>query len=67
MWFSAIACMWCVVVGIIVSLIKPEDHRRVDRRLISPALTSIFACWPKVFRDRLKAYTDEIGVDFVSI
>jgi len=64
MWFSAIACMWCVVVGIVVSLIKPEDHRRVDRRLISPALTSLFFFWPKAVRDRLKAYTDEIGEDF---
>lgn len=64
MWFSAIACMWCVVVGILVSLIKPGDHRKVDRRLISPALGSLFAFWPKIIRKHIDEYISEIGLDF---
>ncbi len=30
MWFSAIACLWCVVVGAILSLYKPQvEHLKV--------------------------------------
>ena len=24
MWFSAVACLWCIVVGVIISLFKPQ-------------------------------------------
>merc|ERR1712059_189368 len=28
MWFSAVACLWCVIVGAIISLIRPADHKQ---------------------------------------
>ena len=47
MWFSAIPCMMCVVVGIIVSLItKPQDPKTLNPDLISPALPKLFSWWP---------------------
>merc|ERR1719308_178697 len=46
MWFSAVAWAWCVAVGLIFSLIKPVNHRRLDKRLISPALPKLFSFWP---------------------
>ena len=34
MYFSAVACLWCVVVGAIISLIRPVDHKTLDPRLV---------------------------------
>ena len=42
MYFSAVACLWCVIVGAIISLIRPVDHKTLDPRLISPALPHMF-------------------------
>jgi len=65
MWFSAIACLWCVVVGILVSLAyKPVNHRRLDKRLISPGLRMIFSFWPNVVRKHIYQYLDQIGSEF---
>ena len=50
-----------------MSLIKPGDHRQVDRRLISPALGSLFAFWPRIIRKHIDEYISDIGLDFVSI
>ena len=33
-WYSTISCLTCLVVGILVSVVKPLDHRQVDPRLI---------------------------------
>eukprot|EP00092_Neocalanus_flemingeri_P020321 GFUD01022011.1.p1 GENE.GFUD01022011.1~~GFUD01022011.1.p1 ORF type:complete len:631 (-),score=155.00 GFUD01022011.1:122-2014(-) len=67
MWFSAVAWAWCVVVGIILSLFKPTDHRKLDKRLISPALPSLFAIWPRVVRDWINDIYDEIGADLEDV
>ena len=64
-WYSAIAWLWCVVVGIIISAFKPQDHRKLDKRLISPALTGMFGMWPRVVRDWIKGVYEEIGSDLV--
>ena len=42
MYFSAVACLWCVIVGAIISLIRPVDHKTLDPRLTSPALPHMF-------------------------
>ena len=42
MYFSAVACLWCVIVGAVISLIRPVDHKTLDPRLISPALPHMF-------------------------
>merc|ERR1719312_441598 len=64
-WFSAIACVWCFVVGVLVSLLwQPRDYRRVDRRLISPALPRLFAWWPGRVRGWMEDYYEDIGIDY---
>jgi len=67
-WFSAIACVWCLVVGCAVSLLtQPQDPRQIDRRLISPALPRLFAWWPeRVFR-WIDQYYENIGKDFKEV
>jgi len=65
MWFSAIACIWCIVVGIIVSLLsKPKDYRQVDRRLISPGLPLLFRFWPSRISSIVDEYYAKIGSEF---
>jgi len=63
MWFSAVAWAWCMVVGLLFSIIKPVNHRRLDKRLISPALPKLFSFWPRVVRDWINRVYDEIGAD----
>jgi hypothetical protein len=60
-WFSAIACMWTFLVGAVLSLINPTDHRSLDKRFISPAFTSLFCCAPKSLRKMIEKYYAEIG------
>merc|ERR1711915_671045 len=63
-WFSAIACVWCLVVGCAVSL---STQPQIDRRLISPALPRLFAWWPeRVFR-WIDQYYKNIGKDFKEV
>ena len=47
MWFSAIPCIWTIVVGTIVSLLfKPQDPKKLNPDLISPGLYQVFSWWP---------------------
>merc|ERR1719300_1313095 len=62
-WYSAVAWLWCVVVGLLISLIKPVNHRRLDKRLITPALPVLFAIWPRSVRDWIQNVYDDIGAD----
>jgi len=61
MYFSAVACVWCVVVGALVSLVRPVDHRTLDPRLISPALPHLFALWPAPVRRWIRRVMEEVG------
>jgi len=63
MWFSAVAWAWCVAVGLILSLVKPVNHRRLDKRLISPALPKLFSFWPGKVKSWINRVYDEIGMD----
>merc|ERR1719322_628963 len=64
MWYSAIACMICIVVGIIVSFLTgPQDPKKLNPDLVSPAFKKLFAWWPKFIRDRIDAI--DIGSEFV--
>jgi len=49
MWFSAIPCMMCITIGIIVSFIsKPQNPKKLNPDLISPMLPKLFSWWPFV-------------------
>ncbi|XP_059084955.1 sodium-coupled monocarboxylate transporter 1-like [Tigriopus californicus] len=64
MWFSAIACMFCVVVGIIVSFLsQPQDPRLLNPDLISPWFKRIFGFWPAFITDRVNAI--DIGTEYI--
>merc|ERR1711872_587105 len=67
-WFSAIACVWCLVVGCAVSLLtQPQDPRQLDRRLISPALPRLFVWWPARVSRLIDQYYENIGKDFKEV
>jgi len=61
MWYSAVACIWCIIVGSLVSLINPTDHRQLHKDLISPALPQLFSFWPSPVRDWINKHYREIG------
>eukprot|EP00095_Tigriopus_kingsejongensis_P004642 maker-scaffold29_size597861-snap-gene-0.10 protein:Tk04642 transcript:maker-scaffold29_size597861-snap-gene-0.10-mRNA-1 annotation:"hypothetical protein DAPPUDRAFT_330864" len=64
MWFSAIACNTCIIVGIVVSLLTtPQDPKTLNPDLISPWFKRIFAIWPRFIRDRI--YDLDIGSQYV--
>jgi len=63
MWYSAVACIWALVVGILISLIKPQDLRSLDPRLITPALKPMVAWWPGRAGTWVVSKIEEIGAD----
>jgi len=65
-WFSAVAWAWCMVVGLLCSAIRPTDHRKLDKRLISPGLPKLFAMWPQPVKDWINRIYDEVGADLDS-
>ena len=42
-------------------VVRPRDHRRLDRSLVSPATLSLFCCLPSNLRSWVKKYFHEIG------
>jgi len=44
-------------------LIKPVNHRRLDKRLISPSLPKLFSFWPWKVKSWINRVYDEIGMD----
>jgi len=67
MWCSAVGWTLGVAGGIIISLIKPVNHRRLDKRLISPALPHLFFFWPKRVRSWINNIYDDIGADLEDV
>ena len=66
MWYAPISTMTCLLVGIIFSLIRPQNHKQLDSRLISPGVTTLF-CWlPKQLRQRIESYYREVGSEDVT-
>jgi len=65
MWFSAVACVWCVVVGLVISLFKPTDIKLLDPKLITPALPAFVSFWPSPLKRWALDKIDSIGSDLV--
>ena len=61
MWYGPVSVIICLVLGCLVSLIKPQDHRLVDRRLISPNSKTFF-CWtPRFIKKKIENYYLNVG------
>ena len=60
-WFAPFSTIVCLLVGSCVSLFKPQDHRRLDKRLISPGYTVLFFWCPKRMRNKIYNYYEEVG------
>ena len=60
-WYGPVSLVMCLIIGVLISLYKPTDHKHLDRRLVSPAFTTFF-CWtPGCVRRRIQQYYSEIG------
>lgn len=70
MWFSAIPCMLCLVIGILVSFAtKPQCPKKLNPDLISPGLPKLFAWWPFVGK-RIADWFESgigLGIEYVSV
>ena len=66
MWFSAIPCLMCIAVGIIVSFMtKYQDPKKLNPDLISPLLPKLFAFWPRKVREYFESGMG-LGSEYVS-
>ncbi len=55
MWYSGVACMIVVVVGVVVSLIRnwraeSYEIEPVDPDLLTAGVEKLFCCWPRPFK-----------------
>lgn len=72
MWFSAVPCLMCVGVGILVTFIthlakvQPyQDPKKLNPDLISPALPKLFAFWPEFIRKNFEPSKMGLGSEYV--
>ena len=66
MWFSAIPCLWTVFVGSLLSFATgPQDPKKLNPVLISPALKNIWGIWPRKVKEYFKTGI-RIGEEYVS-
>ena len=73
MWFSAIPCLMCIGVGILVTALTHvtkvqsyQDPKKLNPDLISPALPKLFAFWPKFIRKYFEPSEMGLGTQYVS-
>ena len=50
MWYSGVACMVVMVVGMVVSLVTNQDVTPVHPNLLASGIESLFCCWPRKFK-----------------
>ena len=63
LWYGPVSFLICLVVGCLVSLIRPQDHRLVNHRLVSPNSCSFF-CWtPNFIKKKIKNYYLNVGTE----
>ena len=47
MWYSGVACMIVMLIGMAVSLIDTHEPEPVDPDLLAAGVETLFCCWPK--------------------
>ena len=77
MWYGPITFLICILVGTLVSLARPADHRKLDKRLISPTAPNLFFWIPNFswlsqnkslqLRTHLKNYYSQVGSQHPSV
>ena len=70
MWFSAVPCLFCLAVGIIVSFAsRAQNPKKLNPDLISPMLPKLFSWWPFI-GDKIGDWFENgigLGIEYVSI
>ena len=61
MWYGPISTIICLLIGILFSFIRPQDHKRLDARLISPGCYTFFFWLPKKMKKKIQNYYNEVG------
>ena len=62
-WFGPVSTLLCLLVGGLVSLARPTNHRQLDRRLISPAPPRLAALLPAQAREVVQRHYNEVGAE----
>eukprot|EP00092_Neocalanus_flemingeri_P012913 GFUD01013912.1.p1 GENE.GFUD01013912.1~~GFUD01013912.1.p1 ORF type:complete len:629 (+),score=119.06 GFUD01013912.1:145-2031(+) len=65
MWYGPVSTILCFLVGILCSFIRPQDHKQLDARLISPGCSIFFFWLPKKTRNKILNYYNEVGSEDV--
>ena len=47
MWYSGVACMIVMIIGMMVSIVDKHESDPVDPDLLAPGVETLFCCWPK--------------------
>ena len=50
MWYSGVACMVVMVIGIIISLLTNHEMTPVHPNLLASGVENVFCCWPRKFK-----------------
>ena len=66
LWYGTISFILCLMVGTIFSFSKPQDHKRLDARLISPGCHTFFFWMPKIMKKKIMKYYSEVGSEVVT-
>ena len=69
MWYFPLSCVFCFLIGAIISvLIKPQNPKKLNRDLISPAFYTFFRWFPFLayLIGQEKDFEADIGIDYVS-
>ena len=61
LWYGPLSFLVCMVLGCLVSLVKPRDHRLLNPRLISPNTGSFFCLTPNFLKKKIQNYYLNVG------
>ena len=66
MWFSPVSCLLCIVIGCLVSLYKPRNHKTINPLLISDNVSKLCRLLTpqlihRLTKNKINNYFDEIG------
>ena len=50
MWYSGVACMIVMVIGMVTSLVTNHEMTPVHPNLLASGVENLFCCWPRKFK-----------------